>query len=91
MAKQARKQTSGDNIPQKKKKTVSAREKVRKHISDINDVISEDDIRNVTVDKKDEERTIEKKEDMLEENSKMNEGNQKEGKKSITPWDVLDE
>ena len=65
--------------------------KIKKHLSDINDVITEQDIANVKVPGEDKplpphftdhDFEKQKKEDDLEENSP-------EGK-TITPWDVID-
>jgi hypothetical protein len=91
MAKQTRPLTSGDNIPQKTKKGLTTKEKVRKHVSDINDVITDEDIRDSHIGTTDIEAEVEKKKKELESNAEVNEGNEKEGKKAVTPWDVLDE
>jgi hypothetical protein len=92
MQKQTKPVTSGDNIPQKKKKQISIKEKVRKHITDINDVISDEDIRDAQPDTGIIAEEIDKKEFELEQNAEVNEGNEKEEeKKPVTPWDVLNE
>jgi hypothetical protein len=92
MAKQVITRTDGENIPQKTKKTKSTlKDKVRKHITDINDVISDEDIRDAQIDTSTIKEEVEKKEEELEKNAEVNEGNEKEGKKKVTPWDVLDE
>jgi hypothetical protein len=88
MAKQVRASRNGDNIPQKKKLT-RLKEKVRKHINDINDVITDEDIRTSIPDNTEINREIEKKEKELEENAKVNEGNAKDGNTPLTPWDVI--
>jgi hypothetical protein len=92
MSKQVSPLADGDKIPQKsKKKQTTLKDKVRKHITDINDVISDEDIRDAQPDTVTIENEVEKKKKELEKNSEVNEGNEKEGKKPITPWDVLDE
>jgi hypothetical protein len=92
MSKQVDLTPDGDNIPQKKKrKRTTLKEKVHKHITDINDVISEEDIRDAQIDKGSMETDIEKKEEELENNAEVNGGNAKEGKKKVTSWDVLNE
>ena len=63
------------------------KKKIKKHLSDINDVITEQDIANVKVPGGDEpphftDRDYEKKKEEKEEN--LPEG------KPITPWDVID-
>ena len=79
----------GDKIPRKRSESDKLKDKVRKHVSDINDVISDDDIRNSKPDTEDElKEEVEKKEDELVVKT---EGDKNIGKKNITPWDVLDE
>lgn len=91
MAKQVRTSRNGENIPQKKKLT-RLKEKVRKHINDINDVITDEDIRTSIPDNAEINKEIEKKEKEFEENAKVNEGNQKDGGNTpLTPWDVIKE
>lgn len=90
MAKQVRAGRNGENLPQKKKIT-KLKEKVRKHINDINDVITDEDIRTSLPDNTEINKEIEKKEKELEENSKVNEGNKKNGETPLTPWDVIKE
>lgn len=80
----------GDKIPRKRSQSDKLKDKVRKHVSDINDVISDDDIRNSKTDTEEElKEEVEKKEDELI--GSANEGDKNMGKKNITPWDVLDE
>ena len=89
MAKQVRTSRIGENIPQKKKIS-KLKEKVRKHITDINDVITDEDIRTSIPDNTEINKEIEKKEKELEDNAKVNEGNEKDnGKTPLTPWDVI--
>ena len=91
MAKQAKAPTSGDNIPQKKK-GISLKAKVRKHITDINDVISDADIRDARPETTEEiTEHAQQMEKELEKNAEVNDGNAKDGKKNLTPWDVLNE
>jgi len=91
MAKQVRTSRNGENIPQKKKIS-KLKEKVRKHITDINDVITEEDIRTSIPDNTDITKEVDKKEQELEENAKVNDGNEKDnGKTPLTPWDVVKE
>ncbi len=77
----------GDNIPRKKLKL---KEKVHKHIKDIHDVITDEDIRNAAPDPAEIKKEIKQKEEELKENTKIEEGVKKEKKKKITPWDILD-
>ncbi|HEX7902726.1 MAG TPA: hypothetical protein VF487_02525 [Chitinophagaceae bacterium] len=80
----------GDKIPHKRSESEKLKDKVRKHVSDINDVISDDDIRNSKTDTEEElKEEVEKKEDELV--ATANDGDKNTGKKNITPWDVLDE
>jgi hypothetical protein len=88
MAKQVRTSRNGENIPQKTK-TTKLKEKVRKHIADINDVITDEDIRTSLPDNAEMNKEIEKKEKELEENAKVNEGNKKDGETPLTAWDVI--
>jgi hypothetical protein len=92
MAKQAAINSSGEKIPQKKGKSTKLKDKVRKHITDINDVITDDDIRTSFPDNAEINKEIEKKEKELKENAKVNEGNKKDNEKApVTPWDVINE
>jgi hypothetical protein len=99
MAKQQRKKKPVDNIPQgKPAPKESLTERVRRHVSDINSTISDDDIRNVKIEPghalpvpppelagaSTDEVELTKEE---QEEKKKNEGEEKK----ITPWDVLSE
>lgn len=88
MAKQARAARNGDKIPQKKKST-KLKDKVRKHITDINDVITDEDIRTSIPDNAEINKEIERKTQELDENAKVNEGNKKGDGEPLTPWDVI--
>ena len=91
MSTQSEETQNGDNIPQKKKnKSNSIKDRVRKHVNNKDDKITDDDIRNAEIDTGEQNEEIEKKENELEKNSEVNEGNQKEGRSKVTPWDVLD-
>ncbi|HSU26867.1 MAG TPA: hypothetical protein VLJ68_00675 [Chitinophagaceae bacterium] len=63
-------------------KKQSLKEKVRKHINDKNDVITDEDIRNADVGSEVVKELHIDKEEILTEKSK---------KKKATPWDVLEE
>lgn len=89
MAKKKTPTRDGDKIPQKKSSLTKRR--VREHINDKNDVITDDDIKNASMDIEEVKEEIERKEDELESNAEVNEGNEAKGKKKVTPWDVLDE
>jgi hypothetical protein len=88
MAKKKAPTVDGDKIPQKK--STNTKRRVREHISNKNDVITDDDIKNSKLDTDEIKEEIEKKEDELENNAEVNEGNEAQGKKKVTPWDVLD-
>ena len=61
--------------------------KIKRHINDIKDVITEDDIANAKI--PGEEAPVVQSEVEKEENKDKNQGNPGEGK-PITPWDVID-
>lgn len=89
MAKKNAPKTDGDKIPQKKNS--ATKQRIREHISNKHDIITDDDIKNAKVDLGEIKEEVERKEEELESNAKVNEGNEAEGKKKVTPWDVLDE
>ena len=70
---------TNENKPSKKKETIT--EKVRRHIVDENDIITDQDLKDVSVG---EVSATEEKEskDLADELSK---------RKQTTPWDILDE
>jgi hypothetical protein len=88
MAKKKAPPADGDKIPQKK--STNTKRRVREHISDKNDIITDDDIKSSRIDIEEVKEEIEKKETELENNAEVNEGNEAGGKKKVTPWDVLD-
>lgn len=89
MAQKRKLKKDGDKIPHKSNST--ARDRVRQHITNIDDVITDEDIRNAGIDTTEIKQDINKKESELKKNAKVNEGSEAEGKKKITPWDVIDE
>jgi hypothetical protein len=89
MAKKKKSTNDGDKFPQKK--SSPTKDRVREHINNKNDVITDADIRNATLDTEEIKEEVEKKEEELENNAEVNEGNAAEGKKKVTPWDVIDE
>ena len=82
MAVQKTKKSNGDNIPQNLKPAVDIKEKIRKHIADINDRISEEDIRDAQMPAEESE---DEKNALLTENKGANKANDKE-----TPWDTVE-
>jgi hypothetical protein len=91
MPKQPKKTPNGDKLPQKKDAKNSLKDKMRKHIHDINDVITDADIRDADISNTTTEEDINQKEKELKENARFNEGNAGSDKTKITPWDTLDE
>ncbi len=71
-----------DNSTPATKKKQTLKEKVRKHINDKNDVITDEDILNSDVGSEVVKELHIDKEEILEEKSK---------KKKATPWDILEE
>ncbi len=90
MSPSKKKEPVGNKIPHKSKKPISSKEKVRLHVNDINDLITDDDIRNAKPDTEHIKEAIDEKTEELSENSKVNEGVPDE-KKKITPWDIINE
>ena len=74
------KATTGDKTP-KRKKGETLDEKVQRHLKDKNDIITEEDLRDVVVGGVTPAEEKER-EEFADEFSK---------KKQITPWDILDE
>ena len=95
MADQLPSKENGDKIPRKKSpEKGTIKEKVHKHISDINDVITGEDIRDAKIDTGELEEAIEEKEALLENDVDDNDANkkpvQKDDLKSGAAWEVLE-
>ena len=82
MAVQKTNESNGDNIPQNLKPVVDIKEKIRKHIADINDRITEEDIRDAQMPAEESE---DEKDALLAENKGADKANDKE-----TPWDTVE-
>ncbi len=87
MAKGRKKQKSekGESIPYTFSDEVT-KNKIKKHITDIKDVITEEDIANVKVPGEEEELPV----SPTEENKDKEKGRLAGEGKPITPWDVID-
>lgn len=82
MAPKKTKRDDGDNIPQNSKPVLDLKEKIRKHISDINDTISDEDIRDAQLPA---EEMKEEKSALLAENEQAEEANEQK-----TPWTTIE-
>ena len=63
--------------------------KIKRHINDIKDVITEDDIANAKIPGEEEEAPVVQPEKEKEEKKDTDPVNPREGK-PITPWDIID-
>jgi hypothetical protein len=96
MAKSSRKKKSVDNIPQSKgtsssgkKKGVTTQERVKQHLNDKNDIITEEDIKDLHLDI---DIPADEAHSPLElTNDEERPKDEDKDKKIITPWDVISE
>ncbi|MBC7948212.1 MAG: hypothetical protein H7Y42_10065 [Chitinophagaceae bacterium] len=75
----------------------ATKKKVKKHISDINDVITENDIKNVQVPGKEKPTRVRKRKPVSKESKEASTDGNREHKAGngpeghpVTPWDVVD-
>jgi len=92
MAKQEGKKKPVDKIPQKRR-SHTIKQKVKRHIEDIEDVVTDEDVRHAKI-----ELNIGAKEEPHEKHLPPSTGGtqakdlkKKKGKRHVTPWDIVDD
>ena len=91
MAKQEQKKKSGDKVPQKGR-THTIRQKVKRHIEDIKDVVTDEDVRHAKIDLNvAKEEPHEKHLPPSTEGLQAKDLKKKKGTRHISPWDMVDD
>lgn len=91
MAKQEQKKKSGDKVPQKGR-THTIKQKVKRHIEDIKDVVTDEDVRHAKIDlNAGKEEPHEKHLPPSTEGLQAKDLKKKKGKRQVSPWDMVND